>query len=165
MTRFVKLLALAACAAVVLAGVPAGAATPGAATISKTKKSIAWNGSPTPLSSPLDPTLDCDLVADPNCDHFALKVDLGEGAKITVSIKGSDPANATKPYNDFDVTIYAPDFTIVAESASTGGNETMSFVHKAKWRNKAYDVAVRSFLVMPGASYMGSAKAVTLGAK
>ena len=167
MTRFVKLLALAGCAAVVITAVPAGAATPATAILSKTKKSIAWNGTPAPLMSPVpDPILDCQLIADPNCDHFALKINLGEGAKIQVVLKGEDPANEnspTKPYNDFDAYVYAPDHSIVAQASTGSGNETMTFIHRAKWRNQAYDVAVRSWVVMPGATYKGSAKAITLG--
>lgn len=167
MTRFVKLSALAGCAAVVIAAVPAGAATPATATLSKAKKSVAWKGTATPLFSPVpDPILDCQLIADPNCDHYALKVDLGEGAKIQIVLKGEDPANAnsaTKPYNDFDAYIYAPDHTIVAQSSSGSGNETMTFIHRAKWRKQAYDIAVRSWVVIPGATYKGTAKAITLG--
>jgi hypothetical protein len=167
MARFAKLLALAGCAAVVIAAVPAGAATPATAALSKTKKSISWNGTATPLFSPVpDPILDCQLISDPNCDHFTLKIDLGEGAKIQVILKGEDPANAnspTKPYNDFDAYIYAPDHTIVAQASTASGNETLTFTHRAKWRKQAYDVAVRSWAVIPGATYKGTAKAITLG--
>jgi len=165
MTRLVKLLALAGCAAVVIAAVPAGAATPASAALSKTKKSISWNGTATPLMSPVpDPVFDCQLISDPNCDHFALKVNLGEGAKIQVVLKGEDPSTGgTSVYNDFDAYVYAPDHSIVAQASTEKGNETMTFIHRAKWRNQAYDVAVRSWLVMPGATYKGSAKAITLG--
>lgn len=169
MTRSLKLLALVGCAVVIMASVPAGAATPATATVSKTKKTISWNGSATPLSSPVpDPIIDCNLIGDPNCDHFSLKINLGEGAKIQLQIKGEDPANAnalTKPYNDFDVFIYAPGAPAapIAQGTSGSGNETVTFTHRGRFRNQNYDIAVRSWLVVPGATYKGMVKAITLG--
>lgn len=169
MTRLIKASALAACAALLITAVPADAATPATATISKTKKTVAWNGSPTPLSSPWpDPIIDCELVSDPNCDTFSLKVNLGEGAKLELTIKGEDPANpdiATRPYNDFDVFIYAPGppGAPIAQGTSGSGNENVQFTHRAKYRNQSYRIAVRSWLVVPGATYKGSVTAITLG--
>jgi hypothetical protein len=171
MTRIAKLLALGACAAVLLASVPAGAATPGGGTVSKKKKAVSWSGEATFSSAPLDPSIgnDCNLLGDPFCDHFLLKIDLGEGAKISLQIKGSDPADENdpaKPYNDFDVFVYAPGPAAqpIAMGVTGNGNETVNWVHKARYRNKAYDIAVRPWLVMPGATYKATVKAVTLGA-
>jgi hypothetical protein len=174
MPKIAKLIALSCCAVVALSALPAGAATPGGATMSKTKKSLGWTGASSTFSSaPFDPIgigNDCNLLGDPFCDHFSLKIDLGEGAKIQIQIKGSDPASATdptKPYNDFDVFVYPPGAAAapIVIGGSPSGNETVTFVHKARWRKQPYDIAVRPYLVMPGATYKGAAKAVTLGAK
>lgn len=167
MTRAVKVLAVVAAAALSFAVVPADAASPASGTVSKSKKSLTWTGAATTFSSPTPPfDLGCNDMPDPNCDHYTLKINLGEGAKIEVSIKGADPANAnspTKPYNDFDIYMYAPDGTRVGTGDSGSGNETFTFIHRARHRNKPYDITVRPWLVLPGASYKGFVKALTLG--
>lgn len=167
MTRVLKVLAFVAAAAISLAVVPADAASPGSGTLSKSKKSLKWTGATATFSSPTPPAdMDCNLIGDPNCDHYTLKINLGEGAKIEISIKGADPANPnspTKPYNDYDIYMYAPDGTRVGTGDSASGNETFTFIHRARFRNKPYDIAVRPWLVLPGASYKGFVKAVTLG--
>lgn len=168
MTRFVRLLAILTCAAATAAAtIPAHAAAPAGATLSKTKRAASWTGAATTLSSPMpDPFLDCNLMSDPFCDHFTLKINLGEGAKISVQIRGTNPADPnspTKPYNDFDIYITSPDGTTVAVGTTPSGNENVTFSHRAKWRNKPYDIAVRPWLVTPGDGYKGTVKAVTSG--
>ena len=172
MTKLLKLLALAGCAAVFATSAPAGAATPGAATVSSKKKTAAWQGADVTFSSiafdPIGIGNDCNLLGDPFCDHFALKIDLGEGAKIQLQIKGEDPATGTtKPYNDFDVFIYPPGPAAapIAMGTSEKGNELVTFTHKARYRKQPYDIAVRPYLVTPGSSYKGSIKVITLGKK
>ena len=170
MTRFLKLLALAGCAAMVITAVPAEAASPASATLSKAHRTASWSGADATLSSivfdPIGIGNDCNLLGDPFCDHFFLKIDLGEGAKIQLQIKGDDPATGgTKPYNDFDVYIYAPGPAAapIATGTTDKGNETVTFTHRARWRKQNYDIAVRPWLVTPGSSYKGSVKAITLG--
>jgi hypothetical protein len=172
MTKSLKLFALAGCAAVFATAVPAGAATPGGATVSSKKKTAAWQGADVTFSSiafdPIGLGNDCNLLGDPFCDHFALKIDLGEGAKIQLQIKGEDPsAGGAKPYNDFDVFIYPPGPAAAPIAAGTTefGNETVNFTHRARYRKQPYDIAVRPYLVMPGASYKGTIKVITLGKK
>ena len=171
MTRFARLFALSACAAVVFAAVPADAATPGGAALSKTKKSVSWTGTAN-LSSPFfEPFsdvvfFDCNLVSDPNCDHFSLKIDLGEGAKIQITLTAPDPADPddlAKPYNDFDVYIYQSPSSAPVAMGTNSGNEKFTYVHKSRFRNKPYDIAIRPWLVMPGTTYKATAKAITIG--
>ena len=167
MRRLPKLLAVVSLIALALASVPAEAAAPASGTLSKKKKSLSWTGAAATFSSPFTGVdVGCNDVPDPNCDHYMLKIDLGEGAKISITIRGADPSNEnspTKPYNDFDVYVYAADGTRVAAGTSPNGNETFTFIHRARHRNKPYDVSVRPWLVMPGANYKGSVKAITLG--
>jgi hypothetical protein len=172
MTKFLKLSALAVCAALFATSVPATAATPTGGAVSAKKKTVSWQGADTTFSSiafdPVGIGNDCNLLGDPFCDHFLLRIDLGEGAKIQLQIKGEDPSQGTtKPYNDFDVFIYAPGPAAapIATGTSEFGNETVNFVHKARHRNKPYDIAVRPWLVLPGASYKGTIKVITLGKK
>lgn len=172
MIKFLKMLALACCAALVVTAVPAGAAAPTSGTVSSKKKTLSWQGADVTFSSaafdPVGLGNDCNLLGDPFCDHFFLKIDLGEGAKIQLQIRGEDPSTGTvKPYNDFDVFIYAPGPAAapIAKGTTEFGNETVNFVHKARYRNKPYDIAVRPWLAMPGASYKGTIKVITLGKK
>lgn len=146
----------------------AGAATPSTATLSVKKPAVTWKGTAT-LSSPffVDSTFDCNLVRDPSCDHFALKLALGDGAKVEITLKAQDAANPNDPtslYNDWDVYVYAPGppAAPIAVGAEIG-NETVTFTHRAKYGNKPYDIALRSWLSIPGSTYTATAKAVTLG--
>jgi hypothetical protein len=172
MTKFLKLFALAGCVAVLATAIPADAAMPASTSVSAKKKTAAWQGADVTFSSiafdPIGVGNDCNLLGDPFCDHFALKVDLGEGAKVQIQIKGDDPSTGpTKPYNDFDVFIYAPGppAAPIATGGTELGNETVTFIHKARYRNQPYDIAVRPYLVMPGSSYKGAVKVITLGKK
>jgi hypothetical protein len=172
MTRAAKLIAATCCVLAISVSAPAEAANPATGTLSKTKRSISWQGADASISGvAFDPagTFDCNFFGDPTCDHFTLKIDLGEGAKIQLQIKGTDPSDETeagKVYNDFDVYIYPPGSNNpapIAQGTSPNGNETVTFVHRARFRKQAYDIAVRPWLVTPGATYKGSVKAVTLG--
>ena len=152
---------LFACAAVVaLSGwvVPAEAASPASGTLSKSKKTVTWNGSFT-ASHPWPVSGCAGTPSSPFCDYFNLKVDLGEGAKIKVSFPGQ---TAT----DLDLFVYSPTGALLGESGNLPGDgEAVEFTHHARYRKKAYIVEVRPFLVVPGTSYKGTAKVLVLGAK
>lgn len=166
--KILRLAAVASLLAVSLSVVTADAATPGSSSLSKTKRSVAFSGTGT-FMSPwwLTADFDCNFVMDPTCDHFALKINLGEGAKISVTLTSSDPADADavppKPYNDFDVYVYAPGGSIPIAYGANPGNDRFTFLHQGRYRNKAYDFAVRPYLVMPGTKYKATVSAVTLG--
>jgi len=57
--------------------------------------------------------------------------------------------------------VYAPDGTKVGESATPRGRESVTFVHKRAFRNKPYEVRVVPYLVVPGATYQGTGRAMT----
>jgi hypothetical protein len=164
----VRLPAALAIAAIVVTSAPARAATPTTATLSAGKRAVSWKGTAT-LSSPYFVTseLDCNLVADPACDHFALRVDLGEGAKIQLTLRAEDPADPNDPakaYNDWDVYVYAPGPAAapIAVGAEIG-DESVTFIHRGRYRKQPYDIAIRSWLSIPGTTYTATAKAITLG--
>jgi len=155
-----------AAAAAVFGAAPAHAASPDNGTISKSKRTIKWTGGPYAVSYP---TTDVECPGgktDPVCDHFFLKVDMGDGAVIKVTIAGSTSgleflqSIAAGP-NDFDLFVYAPDGTKVGESATPRGRESVTFVHKRAFRNKPYEVRVVPYLVVPGATYQGTVRAMT----
>jgi hypothetical protein len=160
------------------AAVPAAtAASPAGATLSKAKRSLSWSGGPFTLSQPTGDaqTQTGGLVqtacpggkTDSMCDHFFLKVNMGAGSKIKVSIVGSTtgleilqgPADAP---NDFDMYVYAPDGSEVGESTHPGSHESVTFVLKAGYRNKPYEVRIAPYEVLPGATYSGKAAALVV---
>jgi hypothetical protein len=161
--RAIRITAVAAAAAM-LFGIPAEAASPASGSITRTKKSVSWNGGPFVLSEP-GPNSDCaGGASDPICDHYILKINLGEGAKIEVAIKSPQASTGSLPApdgSDFDLYIYSPDGTPVASSATAAGNEKATFKHKARWRNKAYEIRVVPWVVIPNSTYKGTAKALT----
>ncbi len=121
------------------------------------------------MSSPYFVTsdLDCNLVADPACDHFALRIALDEGAKIEITLKAEDPEDPNDPvkvWNDWDVYVYAPGPP--AEPIATGaeiGDESLTFTHQRKFGKQPYDIAIRSWFSIPGTTYKATAKAITFG--
>lgn len=151
---------LVACAVVLTLGtwcVPVHAASPAGGTLSKTKKKLTWTGT-FALS---EPTLIEGCVSGDAgiCDHFALKLNLGEGATVKVSIPGQ---TAT----DMDLIVYDPSGAIVGSSGEVpGSGEVVEFKHRSRHRNKAYTVEVKPFLVAPGTTYKGTAAVLVLGAK
>ncbi len=157
MTKVAKALALTVCATIVVATVPVTAATPPGATLSKKMKSVSWTGSfllsePTPVSGCAGED------ADPICDRFMLKVDLGEGAKLKVVIPGQ--------LGDLDLAVYAPGRVLVGSSGNPpGAGESVEFTHRARYRNRPYTVEVKPFAVLPTTSYKGTATVLKLGAK
>lgn len=153
-----KLVACAVTLMFVTSFIPVDAATPTSGTLSRTKKTLTWTGSFT--ASDPSPVEGCAGGTDsPICDHFALKVSLGEGAKIKVSIPGQ---TAT----DIDMYIYGPTGVLVGFSGNLPGmGEAVEFTHHARYRNKAYTVQMKPYLVVPGTTYKATAKVLVLGAK
>ncbi len=141
---------------------PTDAASPSGGTLSKTKKTLTWTGATNNYAIPWpDPVLFC---TDENCDHFKLKVNMGDGARIKVSIRASssglEVAQVVAGPNDYDLYLYDPNGNQIAESADEDGNESFTFTHKARFRNKTYDVMVSPWIVLPGATYKGTISTV-----
>jgi hypothetical protein len=156
--KVVTLLSAAALLGLATVHVPAGAATPPGATLSKKKKTVSWTGSFV-LSdpSPIDGCVGED--SSPICDRFLLKVDLGEGAKVKVSFPGQ---TAT----DIDLYVWAPGRVLVGSSGNfLNEGESVEFTHKARYRNKAYTVELKPYIVVPTTSYKATATVLKLGAK
>jgi hypothetical protein len=161
MKRIATLLTFVAVPGLLASAVPAAAATPATATLSAKKKTVTWGGSFT-ASQPIAGVVASGCVlgeSDPMCDHFKLKINLGEGAKIRVSI----PAQQA---TDIDFAVFAPDGSEVASSGNLPGEAEMAeFIHRARFRNRQYEVQVVPYLVAPGTTYKGTVKAITLGKK
>ena len=158
MKRLLTLLSLVALTGVLALNVPAGAATPAGATLSKKKKTVSWTGSFI-LSdpSPIDGCVGED--ASPICDRFQLKLDLGEGAKVKVVIPG-------QAATDVDLYVWAPGRILVGNSGNLpGAGESVEFTHRARFRNRAYTVEVKPYAVIPTTSYKATATVLKLGAK
>lgn len=146
----------------------AQAASPESGSISKSKRSVSWSGGPIYLSQP---SLAGDCLggsSDPTCDYFALTItNLGEGAKVQVKVTTARP-NTDDGVNgvqgdDYDLFVYAPNGALVAESANPRGNETAEFRHRKQYNGKPYEVRITPWLVVPGSTYKGTAKALTVG--
>src|SRR5688572_1607590 len=106
MRKLVRPLLAAAAAGVLLASVPAQAATPASGTLSKPAQSISWTGSFDAF------TLEAGCGVVPACDHFKLKVNMGEGARIRIQIP------APNPVTDIDFIVYDPKGVQVADSGN-----------------------------------------------
>ena len=130
----------------------ADAATPAQGTLSKKVKVVKWTGTFT-LSQPNPVTADCvGGATDPICDHFMLKVDLPDGARIRVVIPLTDQPG------DLDLHVYAPNGSLVGSSTEFLAPEAVEFRHSARFRNQPYEVRVVPWLVIPGQSYAGTAE-------
>jgi hypothetical protein len=143
--------------AVVVSGT-AQAATPASGTLSRKVRVVRWTGEFT-LSQPNPLTLaglsgGClGEAEDPICDHFMLKVDLPDGARVRIEI----PVN--EPYTDIDFEVYAPNGAQVASSGNLPGeSELAEFRHSGRFRNKPYEVRVAPYLVVPGTTYQATAR-------
>ena len=172
--RRITFLAVACVALVAVIGAAPGAvaASPGGGTLSKTRPTLTWSGG----SSTSHPTGDAQTISgglvqsacplgagDPTCDHFALTVKMGQGAKIKVSIRSSSSGlEALQAVlfgpNDFDLYVYDANGNEVGESADPSGNQTVEFTHQAALRGKPYDVRVNPYFVVPGATYKGTVR-------
>lgn len=124
----------------------AGAAEPASATVSK-QQDVTWTGGPFVAPNPVG----CANELDPSCDHFFLEVDARNGTHVAVAITTEDPAG-----NDFDLAVYAYDGTLLANSTTATGSESLVFEHLEAYGGP-YEVRVQPWLVTPGTSYEGAA--------
>lgn len=168
MGKTIRFVLIGVVAIALLASVPAQAALPASGTLSQAKSALTWTGGPYNVSYPTT-ELECvDGAADANCDHFMLKVDMGEGAEIKVSTtcsqSGLEPiqglGGVSPAPNDFDLFVYDPLGHPVGGDGNATCKESVTFTHHAEFRNKAYEVRVIPFLVLPGTTYTGTAKAI-----
>jgi hypothetical protein len=109
------------------------------------------------------------------CDHFALKITLGNNAKVQIKITTPRPnppgtfagTTSLEPVtgDDYDLYVYDPSGALItgATGATEKGNESVTITHRKKFNGKPYDVAVRAWAVAPGSSYKGSVAALTVG--
>ncbi len=147
------LMLVLALAGTILSGT-AQAAEPASGTLSKKVKVIKWTGS---FTAPQPwPTDGCaGGSSDPICDHFLLKVNLPEGARVKVVVPGVNAAT------DLDLFVYAPTGGLIGTSGNLPGEaESVEFKHLARYRNKSYEVLIRPWLVVPGTSYSATAKVI-----
>jgi hypothetical protein len=166
--------------AVAVFGSPAGASSPGSGAITKSKKSLSWSGASFVLSDPAPDPSGLGLYAptcktDSMCDHFALKITLGDNAKVQIKITTPRPnppgsflgVQSLQPAtgDDYDLFVYDPSGALITgtKGATEKGNESVTINHRKKFNGKAYDVAVRAWAVMPGSSYTGAVKALSVG--
>lgn len=142
-----KTIAVAAILTALVAGAtPSNAATPSGGTLSKPGQKLSWTGA----FQIFTVEARCDVVDV--CDHFKIKVNMGEGARVRVVLPAPNPAT------DLDFFIYDPKGVEIASSGNLPGEtESATFTHKAKFRNKVYDVAVVPYLILPGVSYNATA--------
>jgi len=163
MHKLTRALVAGILASVLLVSATAHASTPQGGTLSKSKRSLSWSG---PTWNYAIPWPDASVFCtDGQCDHFKLKINMGEGARIKVTVKATPtPVDSAQDFggqgvapNDVDLFIYDPNGVEVGESATPHGTESVTFTHKGKFRNKAYDVEVSPWLVLPGATYSGMA--------
>jgi hypothetical protein len=150
MSKLIRLLTGALTAALLTVSGTALAATPKGGTLSKPNQSISWTGTFNASTAELHCT-DPDL-----CDHFLLKLNMGEGARVHVGLP------APSPVTDLDLYVYDPNGDEVASSGNLiGSGEGVTFTHKAKFRNKAYDVVIEPYTVLPGTTYKAAANVVS----
>lgn len=146
----------------------AEAASPASGTLQRTKRVLRWSGGPFAVAETnyLGPA--CVAGADdPLCDHFQLTIRLGEDAVIRVTIKtpSANPEDGVAPLDgdDYDLYVYAPNGSKVAQAENSAGNETLVFTHRARNNGRPYEVRVAPWSVRPGSTYKGTVTALTLG--
>lgn len=130
----------------------ARAADPPSGTLSKGSTSVRWTGTFTaPQPSPVSGCLGGS--SDPVCDHFLLKIDLPDGARVRIDLPSPDSTT------DLDLFVYAPNGGEIGSSGNLPGEaELVEFRHSARYRNKPYEVLVRPWIVVPGTSYSATAE-------
>jgi hypothetical protein len=131
----------------------AQAANPSSGTLSRRSKKVQWSGTFT-LSEP-DPLFGCvGGSSDPICDHYTLKADLPDGARIRIELPVPDATT------DLDMYVYNAAGSEVARGASGfgGANEAAEFRHSGRFRNKPYEVRIVPFTVAPGTTYKATAR-------
>ncbi len=166
MRKLIRVLVAAGLVSVLLATASAQAASPPSGTLSKSKRTVTWTGGPFTVSYPITSVAPClNGASDTMCDHFLLKVNMGQGAKIKVSIIGSNSGleilQVVAGPNDYDLYVYDPDGNEVGSSAGPTSHESVTFTHKARFRNRPYEVRVIPFLLVPPSTYNGTATALS----
>jgi hypothetical protein len=150
--RFIRVSLLAVALTSMVVSGTAEAATPSKGTLSKKVKTVRWGGSFT-VSQPDSFTGCLGGSTDPICDHFLLKVDLADGARIRIDVPAPDAVS------DIDLYVYSPSGSEVGSSANSfGTNEVVQFRHSGRFRNKVYEVRIMPWLVVPGTAYRATAK-------
>src|SRR5712692_6116527 len=146
---------------------PAGAAAPTAGSITRSNRTLSWSGATFLVSSPFPDPVTEDVNAnagfqviapvnpschtDSMCDHFALNVRMGDGARIEVKIStarpnppGAGPAgiSSLQPItgDDYDIYVYDPTGKFISGTAGTTekGNERVVFTHAKRFNGKPY---------------------------
>jgi len=178
-----RILGAVAVITILIAG-PASASAPNRGTITKSRRSSKWSGGPfyvsDPAPDPLDSLIGIAVYApschsDSMCDHYSLKVTLGDKAQLQIKITTARPnppgafagIDSLQPVtgDDYDVYVYDPSGALITgtKGATEKGNETVTFTHRKKFNGRAYDVAVRPWMVAPGSTYTGTVKALSVG--
>jgi hypothetical protein len=172
--------AVAFFAALGVFALPAQASAPNSGAITKSHRSLKWQGASFVLSDPAPDPSGLALYApscqtDSMCDHYRLKITLGDKAQIQVKITTAHPnppgtfagLTSLEPVtgDDYDLFVYDPSGVLVsgAQSTTEKGNETAKFTHKKRFNGKYYDVYVRAWAVQPGSTYAGTVNALTVG--
>ena len=172
--------ALVLVAALGVFAVPAQGAAPTSGALTKARRSAKWSGGPFYVSDLAPDPTGLGLYApschtDSMCDHFKLKITLGDKAQVQVKIttpRANPPGTfagvtSLEPVtgDDYDVYVYDPSGALVsgAQGTTEKGNEKVTFTHRKKFNGKFYDVAVRPWAVAPGSTYSGTVNALTVG--
>jgi hypothetical protein len=170
-----SLCAVLIAAVMVALALPAQAASPASGTITRAKRSLAWSGGPFVVSEPAPDPSGLNVYApschgDSMCDHFALSVHLGDGARVRIAIttaRPNPPGSIAQPVtgDDYDLYVYDPTGALLTgmSGATEKGDESVTITHRKAFNGKDYDVAVRPWAVLPGSTYQGSVKALSLG--
>jgi len=177
---------VAAVAAMCVLVLPVRASTPNGGTISKAKRSLKWTGGPfyasDPAPDPVSSFLGLGIYAyspschtDNLCDHFSVRMSLGDNAKVQIKITTAHPnppgtfagVDSLQPVtgDDYDVYVYDPNGTLVSgdHGATEKGNETVTITHSKQFNGKPYDIAVRPWAVSPGSTYSGAVQVQSAG--
>jgi hypothetical protein len=139
----------------------AQAASPTSGKLTRSKRSVTWSGGPFVLSEPNYAGSACIAGrVDPTCDHFMLTVNMPEGSHVQVKVATArpEPSNGiTGDGDDYDLYVYSPDGGLMGIAETPGGNERLTFRHRATYNGKAYEVRVGPWFVYPGSTYKGTA--------
>lgn len=131
--------------ALLTAGASLEAAEPSGDDLGSTREEVTWSG--TPLVS--NPAV-CPTSSDPGCDHFQLTISSPAIKRVVIAIAPAEGFEA----DDYDLFVYAPDGTLLAQDATSDGFESVVIENTGA---EFYEVRVQPFLVTPGSSYTGVA--------
>jgi hypothetical protein len=129
-----------------IATLPARAATPESGSISKKGPGITWTGA---ADAPNPSPAGCLDAADPTCDHFVLTIEPVKHKDVRITI---DVAEG----EDWDLFVFGPDGTPVAQGAQLGAGEDETAILRLPAKG-TYTVSAQPWLVTPGIEYAGTA--------